>query len=116
MANDNTEELIRQIQKTRQELESNRQSIETDKLRIEKLKQEFEEKNASLSQKREDILRQANEEAKEIFEGNDIENKLWACHNGFVLPDIIASGKSKTKYHKWDVSFGHADYHYDYEF
>lgn len=56
------------------------------------------------------------EEAKEIFEGNDIEDKLWACHNGFVLPDIIASGKSKTKYHKWDVSFGHADYHYDYEF
>lgn len=56
------------------------------------------------------------EMAKEIFEGKDIDAKLWACHNNFDLPAIIASGKKKTTYHRMNVSFGVADYHYDYEF
>lgn len=56
------------------------------------------------------------EEAKEIFEGNDIDAKLWACHNNFDLPGIIASGKNKRAYHRMNVSFGKADYYYDYEF
>lgn len=55
-------------------------------------------------------------EAKEIYEGNDIETKLWACHNNFDLPAIIASGKNKTTYHRKNVSFGVANYYYDYEF
>lgn len=56
------------------------------------------------------------ERAKEIYEGTDIDAKLWACHNNFDLQAIIASGKNKTTYHKRNVSFGVADYHYDYEF
>lgn len=56
------------------------------------------------------------EEAKEILEGNDIDAKLWACHNNFDLPEIIAKGKVKKSYHRWNVSFGVASYYYDYEF
>ena len=56
------------------------------------------------------------EEAKEIYEGDDFGRKLWACHNNFDLPAIIASGKKKTTYHKRNVSIGVADYYYDYEF
>lgn len=54
--------------------------------------------------------------AKEIYEGNDIQAKLWACHNNFDLQEIIATGKSKSKYHKRNISFGRANYYYDYEF
>lgn len=56
------------------------------------------------------------ERAREIYEGDDIDAKLWACHNGFELPAIIASGKKATKYHRQNVSFGVAEYYYDYEF
>lgn len=56
------------------------------------------------------------EQAKEILEGTDIDAKLWACNNGFILPEIIASGKNKKVYHRRNVSFGVADYYYDYEF
>ena len=56
------------------------------------------------------------EEAKEIYEGSDIDAKLWACHNNFDLQEIIASGKKKSTYHKRNVSFGVAEYYYDYEF
>lgn len=56
------------------------------------------------------------EEAKKIFEGNDLDKKLWACHCGFDLQEIIKSGKKKTTYHRKNVSFGVADYYYDYEF
>ena len=56
------------------------------------------------------------EEAKEIFEGNDIDAKLWACHWGFNLPEIIEKGKSKKSYNRWNVSFGKAEYYFDYEF
>ncbi len=56
------------------------------------------------------------EEAKEIYEGNDFQSKLWACHNNFDLEEIMASGKSKKSYHRMNVSFGVAQYYYDYEF
>ena len=55
-------------------------------------------------------------EAKAIFEGNNIDDKIWAAHNNFDLPDIIAKGKTKKNYHRWNVSFGVAEYYYDYEF
>lgn len=56
------------------------------------------------------------EEAKKIFDGDSLDDKLWACHCGFDLKEIIASGKKKTTYHKRNVSFGVASYYYDYEF
>ena len=56
------------------------------------------------------------EEAKEIYEGNDFQLKLWACHNNFDLPAIIASGKAAKRYHKRNISIGVASYYYDYEF
>lgn len=57
------------------------------------------------------------EEAKEILDGTDnIDDRLWACHNDFNLEEIVASGKTKTRYHKRNVSFGKAEYYYDYEF
>ena len=56
------------------------------------------------------------EEAKEILEHGDIDDRLWACHNDFNLEEIISSGKTKTRYHKRNVSFGKAEYYFDYEF
>lgn len=56
------------------------------------------------------------EEAKEILEGNDIDSKIWACTNNFDLGEIVEKGKVKKSYHRWNVSFGVADYYYDYEF
>lgn len=55
-------------------------------------------------------------EAKEIYEGNNIDAKIWACNNNFDLPEIIESGKPKTTYHRRNLSFGKAEYYYDYEF
>jgi len=56
------------------------------------------------------------DEAKEIMDSNDIDMKLWACHHGFNLPEIIESGKIKKSYDRMNVSFGKAEYYYDYEF
>lgn len=56
------------------------------------------------------------DEVKAIMESNDIDARLWLCHNGFHGDEIIASGKAKTKYHRMNVSFGKAEYYYDYEF
>jgi hypothetical protein len=56
------------------------------------------------------------ERAAEIYYGTDIDAKLWAIQNGFILPDIIAAGKKKTAYHRRNLSFGVADYYFDYEF
>ena len=55
-------------------------------------------------------------EAKEILEGDDVDSKIWACLNGFDLQEIVDAGKTKKKYNKRNISFGKADYHYDYEF
>lgn len=56
------------------------------------------------------------EQAKEIIDSNDIDARIWACQNNFNLPEIVESGKKKSTYHRMNVSFGTADYHYDYEF
>lgn len=57
------------------------------------------------------------EEARAILEKTDnIDDQIWACHNGFDLQEIADSNKARTKYHKRNVSFGVADYYYDYEF
>ena len=56
------------------------------------------------------------EEAKEILDGDDIQAKVWACNNDFNLPEIIESGKSKTRYNRVNATFGVAKYYYDYSF
>lgn len=49
-------------------------------------------------------------------EGNDrVDGIMWLCHNGFNRDKVLAKGK-ETKYHRANVSFGVAQYHYDYEF
>ena len=59
------------------------------------------------------------ETAKEFLaKGKDLEleNVMWVFHNGFDLEEIANSGKTKKKYHRMNVSFGVANYYYDYEF
>ncbi len=51
----------------------------------------------------------------EHIENIDLETSLWLCHNGFDIEKIRQNGK-QTKYHKMNVSFGVADYYFDYEF
>ena len=53
--------------------------------------------------------------AKEILETRNIQAQIWADENNFDLESIIASGKKKTSYKRMNVSFGIADYYYDYE-
>lgn len=45
----------------------------------------------------------------------DIDVRLWVALNGFDVEKIRAKGK-QTKYSKMNISFGIADYYYDYEF
>lgn len=57
------------------------------------------------------------ERAKEIlYKSGNIDERIWASNNGFDLTEIVKSGKDKTKYHRKNVSFGVADYYYDYSF
>lgn len=57
------------------------------------------------------------ERAKEILEGKyNFDDRLWASRCGFDLHAIVESGKKKTTYHRRNVSFGVAEYHYDYSF
>ena len=57
------------------------------------------------------------ERAREILAKSDnLDERLWACHNGFDLQAIASEGKDKKKYHKHNFSFGVAEYYYDYEF
>ena len=52
----------------------------------------------------------------EEAEGDErINGLLWLCHNGIDKNTVLEKGKL-TKYHKANVSFGKADYYYDYEF
>ena len=49
-------------------------------------------------------------------EGDEkIRLQLFLCHNNIIADDLKAKGKI-TKYHRANVSFGVADYYYDYEF
>ena len=43
------------------------------------------------------------------------EAQLWMAHNNFDYDTVMAKG-SQTRYHRSNVSFGVADYYYDYEF
>lgn len=45
----------------------------------------------------------------------DIETRLWLATNGFN-PDTLKTKGKQTKYFKMNVSFGVAEYYYDYEF
>lgn len=57
------------------------------------------------------------ERAKEIlYKSGNIDERIWASNNGFDLIEIVKSGKDKTKYHRKNVSFGVAEYYYDYSF
>ena len=56
------------------------------------------------------------DEAQRILDHGDVYEKMWACEHGFILPDIAGSGKVKRKYHRMNISFGVADYYFDYEF
>ena len=57
------------------------------------------------------------EEARDILSKTDnIDERIWACNCGFDLEEIANSNKPKTKYFRRNVSFGVANYHYDYEF
>ena len=52
-------------------------------------------------------LEQVNSEDKEV--------RFWVALNGFDVEKIKKNGK-QTKYTKMNISFGVADYYYDYEF
>ena len=62
------------------------------------------------------VARCSAEEAKRILDGNDLQERIWACHNNFDLQEIVETGKERKKLHRLNVSFGVADYYYDYEF
>lgn len=51
----------------------------------------------------------------ENVNSEDINVRMWLYHNGFDINKIKQNGK-QTKYHKMNVSFGVADYYYDYSF
>ena len=59
----------------------------------------------------EDII--AMEQEENINKKLDIQ--LWLAHNDFDIETIKTKGK-QTKYHRVNISFGKADYYYDYEF
>ena len=44
-----------------------------------------------------------------------IETQLFLCHNNIEVDKLKEKGKI-TRYHRANVSFGKADYYYDYEF
>lgn len=46
---------------------------------------------------------------------NKIETQLFLCHNNIEVDKLKEKGKI-TRYHRANVSFGVADYYYDYEF
>ena len=56
------------------------------------------------------------EEAEQIKSSEDIDAQISCALNGFNLDEIIETGKTKRKYTRVNVSFGKADYYYDYEF
>jgi hypothetical protein len=53
---------------------------------------------------------------KDILDSIDkIETKLFLCHNDIEIDKLKEKGKI-TRYHRANVSFGIANYYYDYEF
>lgn len=51
----------------------------------------------------------------EHVNSTDEEVRFWVALNGFDVEKIRKNGK-QTKYTKMNISFGVADYYYDYEF
>ena len=54
-------------------------------------------------------------EIEALPEADRVHGLLWLCHINVNKEDVLAKGKV-TKYHRANVSFGKADYYYDYEF
>lgn len=54
--------------------------------------------------------------AKDAYAKGKYDLLLWMAHNDFNADEIIATGKTRKKYHRMNVSFGYADYYYDFEF
>ena len=53
---------------------------------------------------------------KDILDNIDkIETQLFLCHNNIEVEKLKEKGKI-TRYHRANVSFGIADYYYDYSF
>lgn len=50
-----------------------------------------------------------------LTDDTDINTLLWLAHNGISEEDLKKKGKV-TRYHRMNVSFGVADYYYDYSF
>lgn len=48
-------------------------------------------------------------------EAERVYGLIWLCNNNVDKDEVLAKGKV-TKYHRANVSFGVADYYYDYEF
>ena len=47
---------------------------------------------------------------------DDIDLRLWLCNHDFDIQEIIKTGKTKTRYFRKNLSFGVAEYYYDYSF
>lgn len=50
-----------------------------------------------------------------LDDDEDMMKRLWLVHNGIDVDNLIAKGKT-TKYNRMNVSFGVAEYYYDYSF
>ena len=50
-----------------------------------------------------------------LEKAHEIETMLFLCHNNIDADKLREKGKI-TRYHKANVSFGIADYYYDYEY
>ena len=55
------------------------------------------------------------DEIEKADEMRKVDLQLFLCHNNISIDDLKAKGKI-TRYHRANVSFGKADYYYDYEF
>ena len=51
----------------------------------------------------------------DILEGAEAETMIWLAMNG-IDPDALRDAGSITRYNRANVSFGVAEYHFDYEF
>lgn len=49
------------------------------------------------------------------FDNWEVQKKVWFALGGWDLEKIREKGK-QTKYNKANISFGHAEYYYDYSF
>lgn len=50
-----------------------------------------------------------------LEDDDDMVKRLWLVHNGIDVDKLIAKG-TVTKYNRMNVSFGVAEYYYDYSF